>query len=129
MATELVTHDDALAHAALKEAVERTYKAIEKDPRTGKETLPALPVGVIREQMRERLKSLRPFLRPISMAMAERDCAVRIVGQLLAAYPNMYGDPVGLVNSYVEHLLEVPLFAIRMAVDDFKHRRVFDMVD
>lgn len=130
MTNDLVTTDaasNALALARLQDSVESLYKAIERD-RWGSDRLPALPSPETRRTLDRRRKDLRASLRPIAMAKAEQETARRAMGAFLGGYLNIrVENQSATVAGYVAHLGEQPLFAILAALDDFKHRRVFDI--
>lgn len=127
MATQLVPHDDAQAHAALLDVVDKTFKSIQRE-RDGSETLPALPSKTLRAQLEERKLQLNTMLRPISMSVAAQNQAGAAILALLAGYARFAGEvPAAMNAAYYEHLKDQPLFAIQQACDDFKHGRVFDV--
>jgi hypothetical protein len=131
MASDLITseanlpgrHDEAIA--GLGKAVDAFYGAIHREG--GRDTLANLPAPQVRERMRERQIALRTVLRPISMAMADRDAAMRAIAGLLGGYPNLRTvDPIATAAGYTATCAEYPVFAIIAACDDFKNRRVVD---
>ncbi len=110
----------------LQTALARLYSTIEKDGT--RDTLQVLPSPPLRARLRERQLALNLALRPISMAVAERDRAFKAVSGLLGGYLNIKTDnPQAVAAGYTAHLIEQPLFAILQACYDFKNRRVYDL--
>jgi hypothetical protein len=134
MANDLTTTEgkevstDTVTLHGLQTTVQRLYGALGKDGT--RDTLPALPPTPLRQRMRARQLDLQKLLRPISMASAERDTAMKAIGALLGGYLNIKADnPQAIAAGYTAHLIEQPLFAILQACDDFKNRRVYDWID
>lgn len=130
MSNDLVTTDaanSALALARLQDIVDGFYRSIERD-RYGVDRLPKLPTTAMRKVLDDRRRTLHARLRPISMATADQERACKAIAGFLGGYLNVRLDnPAATTAGYVAHLGDQPLFAILAAIDDFKHRRVFDV--
>lgn len=128
MANELTTTNSTAVDAArAREGVDRLYASIERD-RWGQDMLPAALSSVQRRDLTERKRDLRSRLRPISMATAEQDRARGAILLFLQGYLNARTtDLDGTSRAYLVHLVDQPYFAILQAIDDFRHRRVFDI--
>ena len=128
MANDLTIATNAIVLGELQTVVQQLYAAIEKDGT--EDVLPSLPPRELRGRMRARQLDLNAALRPISMATEDQKRAREVIAGLLGGYLNIRSDQhQAIAAGYTAHMGEQPLFAIRQACDDFKHRRVYDWID
>lgn len=128
MANDLTaTKATAVDAVRLRDSVNRLYASIERD-RWNQDRLPVLPSAVQRRDLTERKQDLRARLRPVSAAPGEQDRARGAIALFLAGYLNARTNDVEATSrAYLAHLMDQPYFAIMQAIDDFRHRRVYDL--
>lgn len=86
-----------------------------------------LPTVSEREQLANRLARIEQAL--VAVQPEERTDAQQAIADLLMAYGIVRADPnsAQTVATYVYHLQNLPLFAIKRACEDVKNGRVFDV--
>lgn len=88
-----------------------------------------LPTAVERQQFWARAEAIADALRPIAGNRDDRAAAAAAIAAMLVGYGAGRKDKAAVetVAVYVEHLREIPLFAIKAACEDVKHGRVYDV--
>lgn len=128
MTNQLTTTTSTPEHdvARLRTRVANLYASIVRE--NGVDRMPALIDSVQRKELDERRRNLYVQLRSISLTRAEQDRARAAIALFLSGYLNANTNDVeGTSRAYLLHMIDQPLFAIVAAIDDFRHRRVFDI--
>lgn len=124
MGQELTNPGDGARIAARVAAL---YSSIQRDHHL-RDTLPAPIDRETRKAMEEHRRALHARLRGIGEAIADRQAAGKAIGAFLLGYLNARSvDVQQTLASYVSTMNDQPLFAVLMAIDDFKNGRVFDI--
>lgn len=85
-----------------------------------------LPSPAERRILVDRCHEVHSINAPILESVAARDAARREVAAFLAGWPNLKGDPQQITNAYVAHMSDLPLFAVKLAIRDFRQTSVAD---
>lgn len=125
MAQELVTMADGEA-ARLHVQVKALTLSVERDSRY-RDALPEPINPTQRRSLENYRRALHARLRPIGEAVAESETARAAISLFLGGYANVRADAKSISHAYIAMLLDMPLFAIMAALDDFKNHRVFDL--
>jgi hypothetical protein len=88
----------------------------------------ALRRGLTREEkaaLQARVRELMMVLRPISQVSEEMKRAAEALAQMFLGFPSMRNvDAKAMITAYVQHMSDLPLYAIRAACDDVVKARV-----
>lgn len=127
MAQEVTKTGTDAVSSAMYQRVGALYASIDRDEGF-RDILPVPLTATERRELESYRTGLHAKLRPISMATAEQATARKAIGVMLQSYINARsGDPGGTLDAYVAYLRDQPVWAILAALDDFRHRRVFDL--
>lgn len=109
-------------------ALARSFLAVEE---YGEMRLDRMPTTLEREQLSKRSSQIAVALEPLQSRGADAIEAKKVLADLFMGYGVMRAmDDEAFrktVAAYVYHLRDVPLFALRAAVDDFQNHRVYDV--
>lgn len=87
-----------------------------------------IPQGEERRVLEARARELRSSLRPLSMAVAERDKAVGLIARMFAGYPSQKNsDARATVATYVLELGSAPLWALEAVCEKIRKGQIADL--
>lgn len=87
-----------------------------------------LPTQDERARIERRYQVLFAQLRAVGQSMAEKQALKLALAEFFLGYPQLRNaDADAMIAAYVTDLQDTPLFAIRLALADIKHGRVYDV--
>lgn len=109
--------------------VDSLAKTIIENP-DGTREIARLPSAAERKEIGDFCIRMRAKLRPVKMAMATKEAAMRAIAAMLGRFPSLRNaDVPGMCTAYLLDFEDFPLFAIERVCEDVRKGRVAGVSD